>query len=173
MTPRDTDAPASPETSAPASAGTRSLRRRWIVAAAAATAVILVGGGVGIAYALSTESNRPDNLYAITVMLDPDVTADQQAAVEEELKGWNPTIGPVFRGSGAIASMAADVYQDDPETLERAADMPLPAMIVMTVESPTFNCEPVPALRELPGVQSIMIDGAAKTGGRHGRIECP
>jgi cell division protein FtsX len=171
MTPRDTDAPAPPETPAPASAGTRSHRRRWIVAAAAATVVILVGAGAG--YAVSTESNRPDSLYAITVMLDPDVTAGQKAAVLEELKDWNPTIGPTFRGSDDIASMAAEVYQNDPETLERAADMPLPAMIVMTVESPTFDCEPVPALRELPGVQSIMIDGAAKTGGRHGRIECP
>jgi hypothetical protein len=132
---RDTDAPLPPE---PASAGISVHRRRWIMATAAATVMILVGA----AYAASARSAPQVHRHAITIMLDPDVTADEQAAVEEELKGWNPIVGPEFRGSGAIASMATDMYQDDPETLERAADMALPAM---TVESPTFDCEPVPA----------------------------
>jgi hypothetical protein len=169
MTIRDTDSLMPFEGSVPPSAGNSARRRRWIVAVAVATVVALAGAG----YAAGTWSDPPNHRHAVTIMLASDVTADQRAAVEEQLQDWHPTVGPEFRGSSAIASMAAEVYQDDPEALERAADMELPAMIVLTVESPTFDCEPVAALRELPGVQSIMIDGVAEPGGRFGRIECP
>ncbi len=93
--------------------------------------------------------------------------------MQEKLEAFDPIVGPDFRGSGAITSLATEIYLDNPEALERAADMALPAMIVMTVESPAFDCEPVPDLLQLPGVQDIMIDGVTEPGGRFGRIVCP
>ncbi|MFI7546069.1 permease-like cell division protein FtsX [Actinoplanes sp. NPDC049599] len=136
-------------------------------------AIVVTLAGAGAAYAAGTRSDPQNHRHSITIMLDPEITAEQQAAVEEQLRGWNPTVGPEFRDAGAVASMAAEMYQDNPEALERAADVALPAIGVVIVESPAFDCEPVPALRRLPGVQSIMIDGVAKPGGRFGRIECP
>jgi hypothetical protein len=136
-------------------------------------AVVILAGAGAAAYAISTRSDQESRRHFVTVLLDPEVTPEQRAAVEEELQGWDPAVGPEFKSSGDVASAAAEMYQDDPEAAEQAADIALPATFIMTVESPVFDCGPVPALLELPGVQDIMIDGSTEPGGRPRRIQCP
>jgi hypothetical protein len=156
-----------PASEMPTSPSKRSRRRAWIVAAAVVALAVVAGS----AYAVRTGWGQPKHRHFVAVVLAPGVTAEQRAAVAEHLEDFNPSSGPEFRGADEVLDRADEMYLDDPEAREGIADMGISMMSIM-IESPVFDCEPAPALWELPGVQHVTIDGVAERGGRFGPITC-
>lgn len=156
-----------PAADMPTSPSRRSRRRAWIVAAAVVALAVVAGS----TYAVHTGWGQTKHRHFVMVVLVPGVTAEQRTAVAEHLKAFNPSSGPEFRGAEEVLDRADEMYLDDPEARERIADMGISMMSIM-IESPVFDCEPVPALWELPGVQHVTIDGVAERGGRFGPITC-
>ena len=142
-------------------------RTRWIIGAAA---VLLLLAGVG-AYAMRDDPTRisadgptsdqldaPPRRFYVTIHLEPDVSADNKAAVEEHLRALDPAVRTQFRGVDDLAEQAAENYADNPEMLDRLSETTLPAIMIASYEIPEFDCTTADNVRQTPGVLRVSVE---------------
>ncbi|WP_143234845.1 permease-like cell division protein FtsX [Paractinoplanes atraurantiacus] len=119
---------------------------------------ILAGAGGGVGYLLYAGFRKPvERSYDISVFLKSEVTEAQKTAVRDQLERA-PHQGEVkFESRAQALARFKELWKDDPEFVNQVGPNSLPESYRFTWRGATFDCEPLAAVRKLPGVNDLVI----------------
>ena len=126
------------------------------MAIAVVAAIIGASVAVGVLYGTG-RLGRATSQYNVSVYLRHDVTADQKAAIEAALSEFHPSGGVTFESREEAWKNWQEMSKDLPEDLGTVTADTLPESFRFGTKGRWFDCDGVRAVRDLPGVDEIVV----------------
>lgn len=143
---------------APAAVAAARPSRSWLLLVAVAVLALVVGAGAATSVLLLTGWRKPvDREFLVTVFVDQDITAAQQAAVRAEMAKLPVRDGVRFESQDEAFAKFKEVWKDQPDRITGVRAGDLPASFQVTVVGAEFDCAPLRGIRALPGVEKPVV----------------
>jgi len=135
----------------------KPVRYGWLRMAAVAAISAVIGAGAAFGIIMSTGAGRPTLQYNVSVFLEHDVTAEQKAAIEAALPKFKPSSDVTFETREQAWQNLQEMAKTVPEVLQSTNKESLPESFRFKTEGHEFDCGGVLAVRDLPGVDEILV----------------
>jgi len=146
-------------------------RRSWVVLAV--VAALLVGALLSAAVMLVLDRyGEPENRYQISVFLERDATAEQRSGVASALQALESVDGVRFESREQAFQNLKGLYEETPELIKDFRADQMPESFRLTTTGDVFDCAPIARVRELPGVDEIMVIQVPADGQPGAKIGC-
>ncbi|MCP2324351.1 cell division protein FtsX [Hamadaea flava] len=131
-------------------------RRRWLLPVCVAVAFLV--GVVGATGTLALTGRLATNhRFTVLVFLDPDITADQQAAIESALSKLDGVDSVKFESSEDAQRKMLDGLKGDPALAQQASTVTMPATFQADFHERTFDCGRLTPVAHLPGIKQVSV----------------
>ncbi len=112
-------------------------------------------------------------MYNVAVVLKHDVTAEQKAAIESAAHALHPVDGIRFETREQAWQNYKEIFKDQPDMVAQVSPDALPESFRLTTQAKEFDCAPVGAIRELPGVEQVTVVQQSTNGHAGAPVRCP
>jgi cell division protein FtsX len=157
----------------PAPSAPPARRRRRIVLVTAAVVVVLVGAIAVAAIVTFGRDREPRHRYEVTVFLEADVTAEQKAAVEPALRALHPVDGVRFESREQAWARFRERFKDKPDLVASTKAESMPQSFRLATTGRVFDCAALAPVRQLPGVNQIVVVQVPAKDSPGATVECP
>lgn len=126
----------------------------------AATAAALVVGATVASSVLLLAGYRylPERRFEVVVYLEPEITVEQRAAVESSFPAGLSSGGTVrFETREEALARLRERWKDQRDRVEGIQLESMSESFRLTSIAREFDCAPIPAIRELPGVERVWV----------------
>lgn len=131
---------------------------RWVrLFAAAAGAVVLGSVGSTTAMLLSGWRYTPEREFTVAVHLEPDTAVKQRDAVRDALARLPDGAGVRLETREEAYAKFRERVSNDPEQLAGVEPESMPESLHLVTTGRSFDCGPIPAIRDLSGVDRVRV----------------
>ncbi|WP_229075385.1 permease-like cell division protein FtsX [Actinoplanes sp. DH11] len=151
------------------------MSRRLLTVVAMAAAALFIGAATSITVMLLAGWRYvPERTFELTVELEPAATEAQKSAIRSELESASADVSGEVRFETREEALARfrEQWKDDPERVAGVQVESMSESFRWTAEAREFDCTPVPAIRQMSGVDRLWVVGNATAGRPAVEIGC-
>jgi cell division protein FtsX len=134
-------------------------RRRWGLLVTVAAAALLAGAVIvtTVIVVAGRYGGPPKHRFDVAVFLKNDSTAEQQETIRSALPALHPVDGIRFEDRQQAYQRFKEQFKDAPDLIATIRPDELPESFRLTTSGTEFDCAAAAPVRQLPGVDDILV----------------